>query len=204
MELAEAMRNRRSIRRFEEKEVPRELVEGILETSRWAPSGNNVQPWRFIVVTDGQKIARLSEASNQRWIASSPMVIICLSDLDVFGSHGSYSAFQPLVEVGMIADMGFSEFNEKREGTSELENRMANTLNSFLNVAIIIDHITLLAHEAGLGTCWIRYFNTAAVRGILDIPDNYTIVALLPIGYPAEGGKTKERMDVENLIIRWE
>ncbi|MEE9340124.1 MAG: nitroreductase family protein, partial [Thermoplasmata archaeon] len=81
MELAEAMRNRRSIRRFEEKEVPRELVEGILETARWAPSGNNVQPWRFIVVTDRQKIARLSEASNQRWIAASPMVIICLSDL---------------------------------------------------------------------------------------------------------------------------
>lgn len=204
MELAEAMRNRRSIRRFEEKEVPRELVEGILETARWAPSGNNVQPWRFIVVTDCQKIARLSEASNQRWIAASPMVIICLSDLNVFGRHGSYSAFQPLVEVGMIEDMEFSEFDEKREATSELENRMANTLNSFLNVAIIIDHITLLAHEAGLGTCWARYFNTAAVRRILDIPDNHVIVALLPIGYPAEGGKIKEHMDVESLIIGWE
>jgi nitroreductase len=204
MELAEAMRNRRSIRRFEEKEVPKELVEGILETARWAPSGNNVQPWRFIVVTNHQKIARLSEASNQRWIAASPMIIICLSDLEVFGRHGSYSAFQPLVEVGMIEDMGFSEFNEKREGTSELENRMANTLNSFLNVAIIIDHITLLAHEAGLGTCWVRYFNTAAVRRILDIPDNHVIVALLPIGYPAEGGKTREHMEVESLIIGWE
>ena len=202
--MAEAMRNRRSIRRFEEKEVPRELVQEILETARWAPSGNNVQPWRFIIVTDKGKIAPLSEASNQRWIASSPMVIVCLSDLNVFGSHGSYSAFQPLVELGMIEDMDFSEFDEKREGTSELENRMANTLNSFLNVAIIIDHITLLAHESGLGTCWVRYFNVAAVRKILAIPDNFTIVALLPIGYPSESGRMREPMDGESLILRWE
>lgn len=204
MELAEAMRNRRSIRRFAEKEVPRELVEKILETARWAPSGNNVQPWRFIIVTDKGKMARLSEASNQRWIASSPMVIVCLSDLEVYGRYGSYSAFQPLVEVGMIEDMDFSEFDEKREGTSELENRMAKTLNSFLNVAIIIDHITLLAHESGLGTCWVRYFNVAAVRKILAIPDNFTIVALLPIGYPSESGRIRERMDGESLILRWE
>ncbi|MCK4367034.1 MAG: nitroreductase family protein [Thermoplasmata archaeon] len=104
----------------------------------------------------------------------------------------------------MIEDMDFSEFDEKREGTSELENRMANTLNSFLNVAIIIDHITLLAHESGLGTCWVRYFNVAAVRKILAIPDNFTIVALLPIGYPSESGRMREPMDGESLILRWE
>jgi nitroreductase len=198
------MRNRRSIRRFKDEVVPRELVEEILDTARWAPSGNNVQPWRFIVVVDNEKIAELSRASNQRWIASAPMVIACLSDLHTYGQYASYSAFQLLVEVGLIEDMGFAEFKETRVGIGDQENRMANTINSFLNVAIIIDHITLLAHESGLGTCWVRLFNAAAVREALEIPSSYTIVALLPIGYPDEEGRKKDRMAVNELILRWE
>lgn len=204
MELVEAIKNRRSIRRFKDREVPREIVERILDTARWAPSGNNVQPWRFIVVTEKGKIEELSEAANQGWITTSPMVIVCLADLNVYGRYGSYSSFQPLVEVGMIEDMDFSEFKEKREGLSEQENRTAKTLNSFLNVAIIIDHITLLAHEEGLGTCWVRLFNATSVRRILSIPKNYTIVALLPIGYPDESGKAKSRLEVVDLVLRWE
>jgi nitroreductase len=204
MGLTGTMRGRRSIRRFKEKEVPREVVEEILETARWAPSGNNVQPWRFIIVVNREKKAELSRASDQRWIAASPMVIVCLSDLDVYGEFASYSALQSLVEVGMIEDMGFDEFKERKEGIGELENRTANTINSILNVAIIIDHITLLAHESGLGTCWVRYFNIAAVRRTLDVPDNYALVALLPIGYPDESGRRKERQDVESLVLRWE
>ncbi|MFQ6106987.1 MAG: nitroreductase family protein [Thermoplasmata archaeon] len=204
MELSEAMRSRRSIRRFGDKEVPREVVERILDTARWAPSGSNAQPWRFAVVTERAKIERISKASNQRWIATSPMVIVCLGDLDVYGQYGSYSAFQPLVEAGLIEDMGFSEFKEKREGASETANRMANILNAFLNVAIIIDHITLLAHEEGLGTCWVRHFNVAMVRRTIRIPDDCTVVALLPIGYPDEGGRTKDRLKVDELVIRWE
>jgi nitroreductase len=204
MELAEAVRNRRSIRRFEDREVPREVVERILSVARWAPSGNNVQPWRFMIITERGRIEELSEAANQGWIAASPMVMVCLADLDVYGRYGSYSAFQPLVELGMIEDMGFSEFREKREQTSELDNRMANTLNAFLNVAIIIDHITLLAHQEGLGTCWVRYFNAARVQKILGVPGNLTVVALLPIGYPDGSGKEKARLEVDDLVIGWE
>ncbi|MFQ5910440.1 MAG: nitroreductase family protein [Thermoplasmata archaeon] len=204
MELTEAIRNRRSIRRFEDREVPRKAVERILDTARWAPSGNNVQPWRFMVVAEKGKVERLSQASNQGWIAASPMVIVCLADLGEYGRLGSYSSYQPLVEAGMIDDMDFSDFKERREGTSELENRIAHTLNAFLNVAIIIDHITLLAHQEGLGTCWVRYFNAAMVRSILEVPDNFTIVALLPIGYPAESDRIRARLEVDDLIIRWE
>lgn len=202
MELSDAIRNRRSIRRFEGREVPRETIDRILDVARWAPSGNNVQPWRFMVITEKGKIEELSRAADQEWIATSPMVLVCLADLDLYGRYGSYSAFQPLVELGMIEDMDFSDFREKREQTSELENRMANTLNAFLNVAIIIDHVTLLAHQEGLGTCWVRYFNAAMVRKVLRISENLTVVALLPVGYPDEMGREEPRLEVEDLIIR--
>lgn len=204
MELSDAVRNRRSIRRFTEREVPKEAVKRVLDVARWAPSGNNLQPWRFMIITERGRIEELSRAADQEWIASSPMVMVCLADLDVYGRYGSYSAFQPLVELGMIEDMDFSEFQEKRKRTSELENRMANTINAFLNVAIVVDHITLLAYQEGLGTCWVRYFNAARVQKILSIPNNLTVVALLPIGYPDESGEQKPRLEVDDLIVRWE
>jgi nitroreductase len=52
-----------------------------------------------------------------------------------------------------------------------------------LNVAVIIDHLTLLAVDYGLDTCWIRKFNASKVRSILKIPDRYVIVALIPLGF---------------------
>lgn len=204
MELAEVIKGRRSIRRFKEEKVERQTVTEILQNARWSPSGNNVQPWRFIVVSDEGKIERLAEASNQKWIGSSPLVLVCLADLKEYGQYASYSAFQPLVELGLIEDVDFGQFQERRERTTESDNRLANTINAFLNVAVIIDHITLLAHEAGLGTCWVRYFNVAMVREILEISTDYTVVALLPMGYPDESGRIKDRLESDSLILRWE
>ncbi len=52
MDTIEAIRSRRSIRQFERREVPRELLEQLVDAARLAPTANNVQPWEFIVVTD--------------------------------------------------------------------------------------------------------------------------------------------------------
>ena len=64
MDAIEALKTRRSIRVYEEKPVPRELIEEIIDAARLAPSSNNIQPWEFIVVTDGdvrRKIADLTD-----------------------------------------------------------------------------------------------------------------------------------------------
>jgi nitroreductase len=54
-----------------------------------------------------------------------------------------------------------------------------------IDMAIIIDHITLAAAEQGLGTCWICNFDAAKCRQILDLPDHLEPIAFLPLGYPA-------------------
>jgi nitroreductase len=62
MELLEAIRTRRAIRRFKKEPVPPELIEKMLEAARWAPSAMNSQPWEFIVITDPETKARMSRA----------------------------------------------------------------------------------------------------------------------------------------------
>jgi len=53
--LLEIIRSRRSIRSYESKEVPREVLERLVEAARWAPSGSNLQPWQFVIVTDEER-----------------------------------------------------------------------------------------------------------------------------------------------------
>ena len=59
MEFSELVRTRRSVRRYQETPVPRELLQELLETACWAPSGDNLQPWYFLALTRPEEIARL-------------------------------------------------------------------------------------------------------------------------------------------------
>lgn len=69
-----------------------------------------------------------------------------------------------------------------------------------VNVSIAIDHMTLVAHEEGLGTCWIGAFSQEESRGILEIPESCTIIALLTLGFPNQEGKEKTRKTMEEIV----
>jgi nitroreductase len=70
-----------------------------------------------------------------------------------------------------------------------------------IDVAIAVDHLTLAATEQGLGTCWICNFNVEKCREVLNVPDNFELIALIPIGYPiAENESAKKRESIDQLV----
>jgi nitroreductase len=69
-----------------------------------------------------------------------------------------------------------------------------------VDLAIAIDHMTLAAVDEGLGTCWICAFSQEKVREIIGIPDSYTAVALLPLGYPKTLRNLKHRKSIEEIV----
>ena len=75
-----------------------------------------------------------------------------------------------------------------------------------IDVAIALDHISLLATELGLATCWIGSFEPEKVRKILDIPQGVAIIELMALGYPANGQRETKREPVENIVCyeKWE
>ena len=74
--LLDFLKERRSIRQFQEKDIPDEEIQMILEAGRWAPSGSNKQPWEFIVVKNKEKIWELEKtASYGRFITQVPVLI---------------------------------------------------------------------------------------------------------------------------------
>lgn len=83
MELFEAIKERRSVRVYEEKPVEREKLERLFEATRLAPSACNFQEWRFVVVTDKKKRqALMKAANNQQFVGQAPVVIACCAETD--------------------------------------------------------------------------------------------------------------------------
>lgn len=80
METLEAIRTRRSVRRFLDREIPREVIRDILAAGVRAPNGGNRQPWRFVVVTDREKIRRFDPVAHQPCVEKAPAVIVACAD----------------------------------------------------------------------------------------------------------------------------
>ena len=69
-----------------------------------------------------------------------------------------------------------------------------------VDLAIAVDHMTLVAADEGLGTCWIGAFSQEEARDVLDIPGNYRIVTLLPLGFPRQAGRIRARKSLDEIV----
>jgi nitroreductase len=85
METLEAIRTRRSVRKFLDKKIDVDILKRILGAGIRAPSGCNSQPWRFIVTTDKKKMKHFDPIRHQPWVESSPaMIVACVDPHDTF------------------------------------------------------------------------------------------------------------------------
>jgi nitroreductase len=83
MDVYEAIRTRKSVRSYLDKAVEQDKLERILEAARLAPSANNRQEWRFVVVTDPEVRRRLAdEGCGQRFVGEAPVVIAACAETD--------------------------------------------------------------------------------------------------------------------------
>jgi len=163
MEVFEAIKNRRSVRKYRPDPVPEDKLKKVLEAARLAPSAHNEQEWKFVVVQDEKRRKELSEAAGQSFIAEAPVVIAAVS-----------------LNPEHIMGCGVPAFA--------------------VDLAIAVDHMTLQAVEEGLGTCWIGAFNQDRVKKILHIPEECKVVALLPLGFPADKAGPKSRKSFEEIV----
>ncbi len=137
MEVMEAIRARRSIRKFKPEPVPDELITQVIEAARLAPSGSNRQPWHFVVVRDPQTKSRMG---LHKWAEEAPVVIVCCIDPEEGRWHiidGSI-AFEHLVLTATSLDLGTCWMGRFYENLGETDERIKNVLG-------IPEHIRVLA-----------------------------------------------------------
>ena len=157
MTLLDLVRHRKSVRNFLDRPVEREKIMMCLEAARLAPSACNSQPWRFIVVDDGQLKNRL-----------------CRAAFSGIYSMNSFCKMAPVI-VAVIS--------EKGKFLARIGSMFRGTKFYLIDIGIACEHFVLQAEELGLGTCWIGWFNERAVKSILNIPQHKKIDILIALGY---------------------
>lgn len=196
MEVKEAIKLRRSIRNFKSKKVSKEDIDQILEAARLAPSGTNIQPWRFVVIESKQMRDELKKYTLN-FVAEAPVVIACCVDQDALQSRKR--RIVELYKTGAFAGTELENRDSSRGGRDMDEAEIKTYLH--LNCAIAIEHMVLQATELGLGSCWIKMFNQKKTEELLNLGDNLEMVALLPVGYPEAEPEQRPRFSLEDIVI---
>ena len=179
MDFYEAVDLRRSVRKYRPEKIDKEIILKILRAANDAPSAMNRQPWEFIVVS-GTKIADLGESYGKALGASysslpngpSPDKVASLAE----SYGGAPHAVALVIEVS----------NDTRIQRADLESASA-----------AMENLLLAATAEGLGTCWMTgpLREEKRLREILGVPESKELVAITPLGFPAESPAKKTRKD---------
>jgi len=80
MDVHELIKTRRSVRAYQDRAIPDDVLKRVLESARWAPSARNAQPWKLVLVRDGERRRRLAKAAReQMFIAQAPLVVVAVA-----------------------------------------------------------------------------------------------------------------------------
>ncbi|HEX8071886.1 MAG TPA: nitroreductase family protein [Pyrinomonadaceae bacterium] len=181
--LTEVLLERRATPEFTDEEVPEEYLEAILRLGLQAPSGYNLQPWRFIVVRDPANRQRLQAvAFNQPKVGQAPVVVIAVGMKE---------------EWQRTADEVFREGAERGAGKIETWEKYRDSAFGFLNgmqhmptwvnrhTMIAFTAMMLAAEAYGFDTAPMEGFDAAAVKREFNLPEEAEVCALLAIGRAA-------------------
>lgn len=176
MTAKECIKGRRSIRKFADTPVSRDVIADIVETASYAPSWKHTQITRYIAV-EGEPKDKIADectsayAKNGEIIKNAPMLIAVtfIKNRSGFERDGSYST--------------------PKEGGWQM-----------FDAGVASEAFCLAAYEQGLGTVIMGIFDEAKAASLLEVPEERELVALIPIGYPAESPAAPKRKSVEELL----
>ncbi|HLI75334.1 MAG TPA: nitroreductase family protein [Acidobacteriaceae bacterium] len=180
--LAQAIRERRSTPSFTGEPIPASDLRQILDAGLHAPSGYNMQPWRFIVVQHPEQRRRLRQASyNQAKVEEASAVIVACGDRD-----GWRKDLDEMLRLGRAAGMPESYAAQAKESvpaylSSFTDEQMTGWLNK--QVMLAYTHMMLMAEVLGYDTAPLEGFEQQRVCETLRLPMSYWVVALLAIGH---------------------
>lgn len=171
----ECITGRRSIRKFTQQPVSHELIEQIVACASYAPSWKNTQIVRYIAV-EGEKKAALAKCTS------------------IYPGNGLIMDQAPMV-IAVTAITGRCGF--ERDGSFSTPK---GTGWQMYDAGVASEAFCLAAYEQGLGTVIMGLFDETEAAKVLELPEGRELVALIPIGYPAETPNAPKRKTVEELV----
>ncbi len=193
------MDQRRTLREFSDKPVPREVIENIIKTASTAPSGAHKQPWTFCAVSNADLKKQIREAAEKEEYTNyhGRMSDSWLEDLKAFGTdwHKPFLEIAPWLIIVFKKAYDFGEEGEKQN--NYYVNESVGLATGFLLSAI---------HQAGLVALTHTPSPMNFLTKLLERPSNERSYLLIPVGYPAENAQVPvlERKGIGDISVFFE
>jgi nitroreductase len=171
----ECIKGRRSIRKFTEEPVSHEVLSKIVEAASFAPSWKNTQITRYIAV-EGERKSALAKCTK------------------LYPGNGSIMEAAPMV-IAVTVITGRSGYERDGSFSTPKEDGW-----QMFDAGVASEAFCLAAHEHGLGTVIMGLFDEEEASRVLELPEGRELVALIPIGHPAESPAAPKRKTVEDLL----
>jgi nitroreductase len=179
----EAIHERRSIRSYKPDPVPRELIEKVIQAGNMAPSAGNLQPWRFVVITDQDFREKLVEEVYPKW--KRVMDALEESDPERFKLYQkNFGKEDPIYfsAPAIIFVLGSSD----------------------VNCALACENMMLAAHSLGLGSCYVGFgsmvYDEPEIVKALELEPGEEVFGPILLGYPQEQPETPDKAEPK---VKW-
>ncbi len=174
MNFIEFVKTRQSVRSYTEQRVEHEKIEKCLEAARLAPSANNSQPWKFIVVDDEELKNKVAKKT--------------------------FSSIVPFNRFALQAPVLIVVITEKSNVASQVGGAIKKIQFNLVDIGIAVEHFCLQAVEENLSTCILGWFNKKGVKKVLNIPKNKDVDIVITLGYPkTDTIREKKRKDIDKI-----
>jgi F420 biosynthesis protein FbiB-like protein len=200
LDLAGIIQGRHVVRRYHDRPVAREMIEQVLEAARWAPSPHGRLPWRFAVLTQPEPKLLLADAMGDQWRRQLAMDGQDAATIEL-RRRKSYERIlrAPVIVVPCLylADL---------DVYPDADRNAAEATMAIQSLGCAIQNMLLMAYSLGLDGGWMcaPLFCPDVVAGALDLDPALTPHALITLGYAAADPVRKDRLPLEQLVVRFD
>ena len=177
------------MRKFQNKPIPQDIIDYIIEAGRLSPSGGNEQPWMFGLINDKILIDKISDAAyNQKWLNSSPLLIVLCTEI--------------IEDEKGARNIQVSRYPEWENDILEMNKELYSKLNSEEHQTKIPgSYMALAALEHGIMSNWVSLFNVDVVSALLNLQSNYLPSEIIAFGYPDDKLRYRDKKPKEEIVF---
>ncbi len=205
MELREAIRKRRSIRKFKSDKIPKEDIYDIIRAATLAPSAHNKQMWCFIAISNKEVLKEMKRAivKEIEEISNWPEVKEVEAKIKGMRVYSTFFVKAPLVFVVLVKPYhSMVDKLLKLEGLKKGKVELLHSHVEIQSVAAAVENLLLAATEKGYGTCWMcgPIIAEPALKKVLKIEEPWKLMALIPMGIPNQELKPKTLKKIDEVL----
>jgi nitroreductase len=188
MDIEKIIRERRSIRNYTNKKIPKETLKELIELANWAPSPSHAENREFVIITDEKTKKKMDEATGNQHYGGSALIVV-LSKKD-------------WMEKNRFKELCINEWKIGDEKTIDKYFDQWAEMWRIQDAAIATENLLLAAWNKGIGSCWMGVFDEEKIKKILGISDTHSVTAVISLGYFDKSHKSTRKSADE--LIHWE